>query len=126
MEYNDDIAQFMVDLSNNYLKYFKKINGNKDNLTMFDGINAENKSSVNSQLESFYEEMIKFKIAPESKKQICKYENLKNFENDDELYGIQQNGTIVVVSMSLFALLIELTNLEYENPKINYNIICLS
>lgn len=126
MEVNDQTAQFMVDLSNNFLKYFKKLNGKQEELNMFDGIDPYNDESVNFQLESFYEEMVKFKMLPDSKTQIYKYEEIKNLEDNDELYSIILKGEQIAVSQSLFALLIELTNLQYENPKNNYEIICLS
>lgn len=119
-------AQFMVDLSNNYLTYFKKQNNKPPELNMFDGIDTENETSVNSQLESFYEELIKYKMLSDDDKNIYKYEELKNFADDDELYSIQHNGNPIVVSKSLFSLLIELTNLQNENPKKKYDIICLS
>lgn len=119
-------AEFMVDLTNNYLTYFKKLNNKPQNLTMFDGINIDDITSVNYQTESFYEEMIKYKELSESDKQIYKYENLHDLENNDELYMLQSEGKEICVSKSLFSLLIELTNLQNENPKKQYNIICLS
>jgi len=126
MDFNDEHAQFMVDLTNNYLKYFKKQNNKPQELNMFDGIDVNNELSVNSQLESFYEELVKYKMLSDSDKNIYKYENLKTLQNDDELYAIQHEDNIIGVSKSLFVLLIELTNLEHEKPKNNYNIICLS
>lgn len=132
MESNDEIspdenqAQFMVDLTNNYLAYFKKLNGKPEELNMFDGINIEDELSVNPQLESFYEEMIKYKMSSDVDKNVYKYDELSNLEDDDELYSIQCNGEQLVVSKSLFSLLIELTNLQNENPKKKYDIICLS
>lgn len=132
MESNDENspdenqAQFMVDLTNNYLAYFKKLNGKPEELNMFDGINVDDELSVNPQLESFYEEMIKYKMLSDSDRNIYKYDELSNLADDDELYSIQCNGEQLVVSKSLFSLLIELTNLQNENPKKKYDIICLS
>lgn len=130
MEHENSIdekqAQFMVDLTNNYLEYFKKLNGKPDELNMFDGINVEDELSVNPQLEGFYEEMIKYKMLSDQDKNVYKYDELPNLENDDELYSIQYEGEQLVVSKSLFSLLIELTNLQNENPKKKYCIICLS
>jgi len=124
---NYDIqAQFMVELSNNFLKYYKKQNNKPTEFNMFHGIDPENDLSVNSQLESFYEEMIKYKMLSDSDKNVYKYSELPNFENDDELYCIQSNGEQLLLSKSLFSLLIELTNLQNENPKTQYDIICLS
>lgn len=125
-DYNDDQAQFMVDLANNYLQFFKKQNNKPEELSLFDGIDTENELSVNPQLESFYEELVKYKLLSDSDKNIYKYDELPNFKDDDELYSICSNGDQVVVSKSLFSLLIELTNLQNENPKQKYNIICLS
>ena len=123
---DDSQAEFMVNLTNNYLAYFKKINGKPDELNMFDGINVDDELSVNQQLESFYEEMIKYKMLSDSDKNVYKYENLPDFADDDELYSIQYDGAQIAVSKSLFSLLIELTNLQNENPKKKYDIICLS
>lgn len=119
-------AQFMVDLSNNYLAYFKKQNGKSEELNMFDGIDPENESSVNIQLESFYEELVKYKMMNDEDKNIYKYENLQDFKDDDELYSIQADGNQIAVSKSLFSILIELTNLQNENQKKKYDIICFS
>lgn len=124
--FDENESQFMVDLTNNYLTYFKKINGKPDELNMFDGINVNDELSVNHQLESFYEEMIKYKMLSDSDKNVYKYDHLPDFADDDELYSIQYDGDQIVVSKSLFSLLIELTNLQNENPKKKYDIICLS
>lgn len=124
--YDDNQSQFMVDLANNYLNYFKKQNNKSENLNMFDGIDPENELSVNPQLESFYEELVKYKMLSDSDKNVYNYNELPNLADDDELYSIQSNGEQLVVSKSLFSLLIELTNLQNENPNKNYDIICLS
>jgi hypothetical protein len=126
MEADDTTSQFMVDLTNNYLTYFKKINGKPQELNMFDGINIDDETSVNHQTESFYEEMVKYQMASDTDKEVYKYDELPNLEDDDELYSIQCEGEQIVVSKSLFSLLIELTNLQNENPKKKYDIICLS
>ena len=126
MQIGDIEAQFLVNLTNNYLTYFKKLNGKPQNLNMFDGINIEDDTSVNLQMESFYEELIKYKHASDEARMVYKYKELPNFKNDEELYSIQYEGQQIAVSKSLFSLLIELTNLQNEYPKNKYQIICLS
>ena len=117
---NDNIkSEFIVDLINNYVNYFNKIN-KKQKLTLFDGINFDDPTSTNKQIEEFYIEFEKYKVWETTNKdfiEIYKYEDIsdKGFLVDsDDLYCILNNGDPMYVSKSLFSLLIELTNLKNE------------
>ena len=120
------IESFYVDLINNYTEYYKKIN-NKKKLSLLEGINDDDPTSTNKQLENFYEEMCLYNIYektnPENIK-IYEYDDKKNqpkLGEKDNLYGIMKNGEIQYISLSLFSLLIELTNLKIENKEEKFN-----
>ena len=120
------IESFYVDLINNYTEYYKKIN-NKKKLSLLEGINDDDPASTNKQLENFYEEMCLYNIYektnPENIK-IYEYDDKKNqpkLGEKDNLYGIMKNGEIQYISLSLFSLLIELTNLKIEDKEEKFN-----
>jgi len=128
------IESFYVDLINNYTEYYKKIN-NKTILSLLDGINDEDPTSTNKQLENFYEEMCLYNVYEKTKP-----ENIKIYEYSDKinhpilgekdnLYGIMKNGEMLYISLSLFSLLIEVTNLNIEDKEEklvnNYDIVTL-
>ena len=115
---------FMVDLINNYMEFYKKKNNKKNICTLFDGINIDDPTSTNIQMEEFYSEMCKYNI---HENKIYKYEEINLINIENELYGIFENGVPKFISQSFFSLLIELTNLKNEDKseKINYDIIII-
>jgi len=123
---NDE--DFMVELINNYTTYFKKIYGKSQEYTLFDGIDMSDDTSTNKALEEFFEELCKFRvddmINSETTK-IVKYDEKDTLKKSDELYAILENGIPLCVSVSLFAILIELTNLKILNNINSYEIISL-
>ena len=119
---------FMVELINNYTSYFKKIYGKSEKYTLLDGIDTSDDTSTNKALEEFFEELCKFKVSdmtnPNSTK-IVQYSKLGTLDKSDELYAILESGEALCASTSLFAILIELTNLKIENKTKVYEIISL-
>jgi hypothetical protein len=124
---DEQTCEFYVDMLNNYLEYYKKTNGKPDELTIIDGINVNDKYSTNPQLSIFYEEMVKYKNMSEENRQLYKYNELENLKSADELFGIFSNekSEPIVVSKSLYSLIIEITNLKNESPKNRYEIISM-
>ena len=126
--YNTKI-NFIVEMMNNYTCHFKKIS-NKEKLTLLDGINFNDITSTNVQLENFYEEMLKYKVNettnPEYIK-IYKFSERNDMKIHDELYVIIKDGEPLFLSTSMFSLLIELTNLKNENvhKTANFDIVSL-
>lgn len=124
-----EVEDFMVNMINNYVSHYKKVNNKGDNFTILDGINFNDVTSTNAPLENFYEEMLKYKINENTNPDYIKI--YQYFEKDkmkiiDELYCIIKNGTPILLSTSFFSLLIELTNLKNENSeKVNYDIVSL-
>lgn len=123
-----DEHTFMVDMINNYINHYKKINNKPANFTLFDGINFDDLSSTNAPLEIFYEEMLKYKVNEKSNPNFIKIYNeteRNSMQIIDEMYGILDDGKPVCFSTSFFSLLIEMTNLKNENPNVNYSIVSL-
>ncbi len=106
----NSIDNYFIELTNNYMKYYRLINNNND-IKLFDGLSDYDKTITNDQLESFYKELKKYKDDKF-------YEYDKKSEEKYE-YGIFKNDELILVSNSLFALLLEITNLEFENKKNN-------
>lgn len=123
-----DYETFLVDLINNYTSYYKKIFKKPIDYTIFDGIDTSDATSTNRAMEDFFTELCTFReneSTNPSFTQIIKYEDRHNLGKTEELYTILQNGMPLCVSQSLFALLVEITNLKNENKSINYEIISL-
>ncbi len=124
-----EVEDFMVNMINNYVSHYKKVNNKNDNFTILDGINFNDVTSTNAPLENFYEEMLKYKINESTNPdyiKIYQYSDKDNMKIIDELYCIIKNGTPILLSTSFFSLLIELTNLKNENSeKVNYDIVSL-
>ena len=75
-------------------------------------------------MELFYDEMIKYNECENDKKEYNKiyyYNKLKN-KNFDNLYGLFINYKLELASQSIISLLIEQTNLQFENEGITYSI----
>jgi hypothetical protein len=110
---------FSGDLLNNYIEYFKKKNNKPKQFTLLDGIDKCDPYSTNMPLEEIYYEMTTFLENEKSNPELCAvipYEELsKKMTTMDELYCLLINGKPFCVSHSVFALLIELTNIKNEN-----------
>lgn len=117
--------EFMVEMMNNYLEYYKKKNKKSQSFTLLDEIDVTDTTSTNFALESFYEEMIKFRTDElennESTKIIPFDESIDIKKNN--FYVIKKNNIKILMSKSFFAILIEITNLKREEEiqkKSNY------
>lgn len=118
------LSKFIVDMLNNYVKYFIK-----DNKNLFDGIDYEDASSTNEHLEKIYTHMEEYnlceKIDPDRNKiyyypeEITQDKIIELINNDIEVYEIREvqndKTKLLCVSVSLISILIEITNLENEN-----------
>jgi len=93
--------------------------------SLFDNIDEYDPTSTNIMLEEFYETKNKYedniKNHPEWNKI---YKNKIDFEVD-ELYGINKNDDLYVISPSLFALLIEIVNFKHEMIDDKFKIIII-
>lgn len=107
---------FSGDLLNNYVIYFKEKNKKPQNFTLLDGIDKDDPYSTNMALEELYFEMITFVENEKKNPELCKVIHYNDMDrsilNTDELHCVMINGKPELVSQSLFALLIELTNLK--------------
>jgi len=112
-EHDSSNEDFLVDLINNYIRYYQYIS--KTNKGLFDDIDSSSdKTITNRQLELFYKELKLYKKKADI--EVLEYNDFTK----DYPYKIFKDDTPIYVSKSLFALLIEITNLEHENPKLNY------
>lgn len=126
----DMTDSFSGELINNYTEYFKKKTNKPQNFTILDGIDKDDPYSTNMPLEELYFEMMTFLENEKEHPELCKVVNYDDMNQQivtgDELYCILADGKPLVVSQSLFAILIELTNIKNENKnKVDYNIVNL-
>jgi len=123
------LPNFLVNMINEFMIYHKNINNKPDNLTFFDGINVDDFSSTNYQIEDFYAaqyKFMKYDLEPNSiKTKIFHPDEYEDDNNETELFGLRQDDNLIYVSQSLFALLIEIVNLKNEDTtnKIKYDIV---
>jgi len=118
---SSELSDFMVDVLNEYLIYYKNIFQKTSQSTLFDGIDANNSTSTNFQLEDFYGAKYKFESYEKTNPKLTQIYSVDEYKNSDinindyELFGIKYNDDLLYVSPSLFAILIEIVNLKYEN-----------
>ena len=113
MEFN---AELIKKLLNNYIVFYKK---EIQDINLFSGIKYENIESTNIQMESFYAEMLEYSHSDESLKNVIPInENNTRYEK----YIIYKNKKPYCTSKLLFTILIEMINLELEEPDSNYEI----
>lgn len=116
---NDEInGEFYQDILNIYLQYYKKTYPDKNIHTLFHNIDAHDPISTNHPLELFFEEMLKYKKI--DKKLHTTFDDIKN---QDVIYGLQIDGEIKCVAISVITLIIEIIDKYKKNV---WNIICLS
>lgn len=108
------------DLINHFMNYFKgKLNKPK-HMSFFDGIDTNDPISTNMIMEELFNEMMKYKEGDEEFVNVIEYSKLtKNMTEHDELYCIVKNDEPILVSHSLFAILLEFTDIckKTENKK---------
>jgi hypothetical protein len=121
---SEHVATFIVKLINQYIRYFNNTRNIKS-ASLFDNIDPNDDTSTNRQLEDFYDAKQKFELLP---KKIPNYTTLYEPQKLDastceELYGIFKKRSLIIVSQSLFAVLIEITNLISENPDLEEDFV---
>ena len=113
-------GDFYQSILNTFIQYYKKTYPEKQLSSLFHNIDLNDPTSTNHCMELFFEE-------------ITKYNKIDNkiyltniFNKDDIIHGLQINGEIKGVSLSIITLIIELIE-KYKNlQNTNWNIICLS
>lgn len=120
IEFEEDIANFMVELFTEYTNYYKHRYNKDSEFTLLTGIDFIDKKSTNHALDTFYNYFYEYqnneKTNP-NKNEIYDYDKFKNNQNNDELFGIMKNGEMYKLSSSLFSLLIELVNCRREHDE---------
>jgi hypothetical protein len=115
-----DSSDFMVNIINNYVKFYRE---EIKPIGLFDGINETDIGSTNMQLNLLYAEMKTYEtMTNDAKKVINTSKTQPNLK-----FTIYKNDKPYQTSHSLFSLLIEISNLELEEPgsvfKIKKNIL---
>ena len=114
---SESISNYIVSLINEYTRYYNNIYNKKQKSSLFDGIDSDVVSSTNRQLEEFYDAKYKF---DEISKKNPNYSTIYkpgeiDIDSCEELYGIYDKNKLLVVSQSLFAVLIEMTNINKDS-----------
>ena len=105
---------YYVRLINLYIKFYKY---QIEDTNLLDGINCNDMSSTNLQLELFYEEMNKYKLNDTIK---VLYDAKQHSQKTYTI--IKNNLELLLTSESLISILIEIINLENETSD-DYNVI---
>ena len=106
--------EVFVYVINKYIQFYKKEIKNTD---FFDGVTIENYGSTSDQMELFNIELEKFKKLDEDFKNLCSPKEI------NKKYVITKNREKILASDSLLSVLIELYNLENEEPEYEFQII---
>lgn len=119
----DTNEEYYTHLLNTFQTYFKQTFApDNPSISMFAGIDLNNQTSTNRQLEEFYCAMCKHKEYEGTFPEMIElYQfgmpNIPQPVVDSlELYGINNNGKIEWISPSLFSIIIEVTNMIIEKP----------
>lgn len=125
MAQKQNVESFMVDMINNFTKYYLK----KSKGGILEGIDENNPASTNHHIEEFYRHMDDYRVYEKIDKEFVETyseitDELKERINtsENQWYGIVNGRIITTVSKSLFAILIEFTNLRNESD-LDYSII---
>jgi len=114
----NEIPDFVVDLLNEFTIYYKQLNNLPDNYSMIGDISTTDVTNTNKILEEFYDAQTKYAkyemLSPDTNKL---YSPDSYVDTGDEMFGISKNDELILVSQSLFAVLIELVNLKRESNK---------
>jgi len=118
-EVNGDYYQ---DILNIYIQYYKKTYPEKNIKSLFHDVNFNDPTSTNHAMEMFFEEMLKYKKIDTK---IYTSEDIipDMIKSDNIIYGLQIEGEIKCVAVSIMTLIIEINDKYKKN---NWNIICLS
>lgn len=123
MNLDDDNSngEFYQSILNTFIQYYKKTYPEKQLSSLFHNIDLNDPTSTNHCMELFFEEITKYNKIDNNI-----YINTFNKNKEDIIYGLQINGEIKGVSLSIITLIIEIIE-KYKNiENTNWNIICLS
>lgn len=109
--------EFMVEIVNNYIQFYRS---EVEDVDIFSGIDEKDMASTNRQLSLLYAEKEIFENSDEESTKIT----LLSTNTPSKDYIIYKNNIPYCTSSSLFAVLIEITNLKNEDQKSNYKIKC--
>jgi hypothetical protein len=108
------MEEFLVNVINEYIIYYKKLKNLPDDFTLFDGINIYDDTSTNVSLEEFYD--AKYSYDHNGEKYIKIYDDVNEIKDKYyEIYVMLKNNIEFKYSPSLFSLLIEIVNLKNED-----------
>jgi hypothetical protein len=106
---NSDVYVYII---NKYIQFYRKEINNVD---FFEGMTPGDYGSTSESMEKFYTELEKYNKLEEE---------FKTVSNDcNKKYIITKNSKNFKASDSLLALLIEMYNLENEEPQFKFDII---
>jgi hypothetical protein len=118
---NNSNGEFYQSILNTFIQYYKKTYPEKQLSSLFHNIDLNDPTSTNHCMELFFEEITKY-----NKIDNKIYINTFNKNKEDIIYGLQINGEIKGISLSIITLIIEIIE-KYKNiENTNWNIICLS
>ena len=107
-------SDFMVNIVNNYVKFYRD---EIKSIGLFDGINQSDMASTNLQLSLLYSEMKTYEAMSSDLKKVIDVSNQPNLK-----FIIYKDDKPFRTSSSLFSLLIEISNLQEEDPNSIYKI----
>lgn len=125
---NSETSEFIMEILNTYIKYYQKINNKKENFNLFDEIDVNDDKSINLALSQLYELMCQYrehhKLNPlMNQVYYVNDSQTKQLKDVDQLFGIMVDGILQKISPSMFAILIEATNMRLEMDDLNYEIV---
>ncbi len=120
---NDEInGDYFQDILNIYIQYYKKAYPEKNITSLFHDVNFNDPTSTNHVMEIFFEEMLKYKKI-DAKLYTSQDIIADIIKKDNIVYGLQIDGEIKCVAISVITLIIEINDKYKKNI---WNIICLS
>lgn len=120
---DDEInGDYFQDILNIYIQYYKKAYPEKNIKSLFHDVNFNDPTSTNHAMEMFFEEMLKYKKI-DTKLYTCQNIIPDIIKKDNIIYGLQIDGEIKCVAISVITLIIEINDKYKKNM---WNIICLS
>jgi hypothetical protein len=121
-------AIFIESIINEFMIYYNNSNSNFNLKNLFNGINIDDPTSTNMQMERLFTIKCEYeyytKLHPEFNTPYTP-DTWKDPNTEYELFGIRKNDTLYYVSPLLFVLLIEIVNLKQNDKKNKYNIVSI-
>lgn len=104
-------SDLIVDILNIYIKYYNTYYSRQEHL--FSGIDPEDVTSTNIQMEKLYEHIHTYQHSDISKRKLLDISTIK-IDEYDELYGFMVNEKIIKICPILFPIL------EYIAKNVNW------